>query len=400
MDETPAHARSLRIGHILNEPFGLDSANGVQQVAYCLSRAQSDLGQSVVVFSRESGIHILAAAAGPPPVSRGAGVTRSRSLRQALLSSYFDRSMFEDVCAWQPDVVHFHSVHIPENVALAAHLARVGVPYCVTVHGGLFHAALRRNRLRKVAFNALFERRYLNGAHFIHAVSPQEVDVIRRHGVNRPIVVVPNGVPPDANDVATRPDVLYEIDPRLRNRRIFMFVGRLDPWQKGLDLLMEAFARAALPDAALVLVGPDFRGSRHALETLAARLEIADRVLFTGPAFNEHRANLMAAAEVFVHPSRWEGLSLSVLMAAAAGKACLISRDADPFGELERAQAAIIVEPTVPSIVAGLERVGIIGAEALQALGANAREVVERHFTWPMIAGRVVEAYRRALAHT
>ena len=44
--------------------------------------------------------------------------------------------------------------------------------------------------------------------------------------------------------------------PWLRGRQVFMFIGRLDPWQKGLDLLIEAFARAALRDAAaLVLVG-------------------------------------------------------------------------------------------------------------------------------------------------
>ena len=80
------------------------------------------------------------------------------------------------------------------------------------------------------------------------------------------------------------------------------------------------------------------------LEALAGRLGVSQQVVFTGPAFGEDRANLFAAADVFVHPSRWEGVSLSVLAAAAAGKPCLITREADPLGQLERAEAAIVVD--------------------------------------------------------
>src|SRR4029453_12480057 len=153
---------------------------------------------------------------------------------------------------------------------LAAHLGRAGIPYCVTVHGGLFRTALRRGRLKKTLFKWLFERRYLNDAQFIHAVSPHETDAIRRHGVDRPIVVVPNGLPPDTNVQALRPDALYLENLWLRDRKVFMFIGRLDLWQKGLDLLIEAFADAGLRDAALVLVGPDYRGSRPRVGKLSA----------------------------------------------------------------------------------------------------------------------------------
>ncbi len=359
---------------------------------------QDEIGESVAVFSREGGVHVLGGSAeATPRISGTVRAVGGRSLRQRFLSRYFEQSLADDVLAWRPEIVHFHSVHIPQNVALAAHLRRAGVPYCVTVHGGLFRAALRRGRLKKTVFHLLFERQYLNEARFIHAVSPHETEVIRRHGVDRSIVVVPNGLPPDANVRASRPDALYAQWPWLRDRRVFMFIGRLDPWQKGLDLLIEAFAHAGLREACLVLVGPDCRGSRRTLERLADRLGISSHVVFTGPAFGEDRANLLAAANVFVHPSRWEGLSLSVLAAAAAGKPCLITRDADPLGELERSQAAVVVEPTVSSIVAGLRRAGALSGHELQMMGARARRVAEAHFTWPSIAGRLVEAYRNAL---
>jgi glycosyltransferase involved in cell wall biosynthesis len=389
----------LRIAHITNEAFGVETANGVQQAVYCLARAQAEMGESVVVFSRDDhAVNVLNDdAESRPRTPRSVIPASSVSLRQRTLSRHFEQTLAEDVLAWHPDIVHFHSVHIPQNVALAAYLGRVGIAYCVTVHGALFPAARRRGWLKKTLFNLFFERRYLNEARFIHALNPQETEVIRRCGVNRPIVVVPNGLPPDTNVLALRPDALYAEHPWLRDQRVFMFVGRLDLWQKGLDLLMKAFACAGLSDASLVLVGPDYRGSRRALATRAERLGISPRVVFIEPAFGQERANLFAAADVFVHPSRWEGVSLSVLAASAAGKACLITREADPLGELERAQAAVIVETSVSSIAKGLRQAANLSRQELHIMGTRARRVAESHFTWPSIAAALVDAYRRGL---
>ena len=389
----------LRIVHVTNEAFGLETANGVQHAAYCLAGAQAGSGESVVMFTRDDhavhvfGEHLESRRRPPERILPRSG----HSLRERLLSRHFEHVLAADILAWQPDIVHFHSVHIPQNVALAAHLRRAGIPYCVTVHAGLFRAALRRRRLKKAVFNLFFERRYLNEAQFIHALSPQESEVIRRHGVKRPVVVVPNGLPPDVDVPASQPDALYASLPWLRDQQVFMFIGRLDSWQKGLDLLVNAFAHAGLRSAALVLVGPDYRGSRRALTTLIDRLGISSRVVFVDAAFGPDRANLFAAADVFVHPSRWEGVSLSVLAAAAAGKACLITREADPLGELERAQAAIIVEASVSSVAEGLKRATALGRQELEIIGARARGVAYAHFTWPTIAGTLIDAYRVAL---
>jgi glycosyltransferase involved in cell wall biosynthesis len=248
----------LRIAHVINEPFGLQTANGVQHAVYCLARAQSQLGESVAVFSRDDhAVHIVSDDTGPPRHNHISGDRAGRSVRDWLLSGYFERSLADDILAWTPDIVHFHSVHVPQNVALAPYLRRAGVPYCVTVHGALFRPALRRRRLKKAVFNLLFERHYLNEAQFIHALTAHEREALRQYGIKRPVVVVPNGLPPGTDVRPSRPDVLYASRPRLRHRQVFMFIGRMDAWQKGLDLLVEAFAAAALHDAALVLVGPD-----------------------------------------------------------------------------------------------------------------------------------------------
>ena len=387
----------MRIVHVTNEPFGVEMASGVQHAVFCLAQAQVEMGDSVTVFTRDdNAIHVLGAHDSPAP-NRLLVRVGDRSLRERFLSRHFEPKLTEDVLASRPDIVHFHSIHIPENVVLAACLRRAGVPYCVTVHGGLFRPALRRRWLKKALFNVCFERRYLNEAQFIHALSPQEADIVRQHGVRRPIVTIPNGLPPDANMCATRRDALCAEYSWLQGRRVFMFLGRLDPWQKGLDLLLKAFAQARLTDAALVIVGPDDRATHRRLATIADRLGISADVLFRGAAFGQERANLLAAADIFVHPSRWEGVSLSVLAAAAAGRACLITRAADPLGALEAAQAAIIADANVESIAAALTRAHAASVDDLHAMGERARGVAEAQFTWPAVAATLHHAYRAAL---
>jgi glycosyltransferase involved in cell wall biosynthesis len=185
--------------------------------------------------------------------------------------------------------------------------------------------------------------------------------------------------------------------PWLRDRQVFMFIGRLDAWQKGLDLLIQAFARAGLRDAALVLVGPDYRGSRRVLQTLAARLGILSNVVFLEAVFGEDRANMLAAADVFVHPSRWEGVSLSVLTAAAAGKPCVITPAADPLGRLEHEQAAVIVQADVSNMTQGLIRATALGSEGLRQMGLRARNVAAAYPTWDSIAVKMVADIRNLL---
>ena len=387
----------IRIAHVTNEAFGFDTANGVQHMVYALAHAQADLGESVAVFSRDDqAVNVLRSDAEAPARATVVGDAPPAWLRQRVLSRYLEERLSQQVLMWQPHIVHFHSVHIPENVALADQLVRRAIPYCVTVHGALFHHALQRHRIKKAVFDRLFERRYLNDARFVHALSPREAEVLRRHGVARPIMIVPNGLPPAADWPASRPDALYADHPALRDRRIFMFIGRLDAWQKGLDLLIEAFARARLRGAALVLIGSDYRGSRRALTSLAERRGVAGDVAFLDAAFGQDRANLFAGADLFVHPSRWEGVSLSVLAAAAAARPCLVTREADPLGELERAGAAFVVEAEIGSIADGLKRAAALGRQELRDMGERGQRAAVARFSWPSIARELAEAYRCA----
>jgi glycosyltransferase involved in cell wall biosynthesis len=207
--------------------------------------------------------------------------------------------------------------------------------------------------------------------------------------------LVPGGI--DASTVPRDLDrgALAARHPMLRGRRIFLLLGRLDPAQKGLDLLVRAFAAARLDEAALVLVGPDFRRGRPWLERLLARLQPSAPVVLLDAVYGRERFEVVAGADVFVHTARWEGMPNAVLEAAAMALPCLLTPPADPLGRLSQGGGAISVEPQVGSIAEGLRRMCRATPEDLRRMGARARDLVVSEFLWPRTAHVLAEAYAR-----
>jgi glycosyltransferase involved in cell wall biosynthesis len=121
---------------------------------------------------------------------------------------------------------------------------------------------------------------------------------------------------------------------------------------------------------------------RERLAALAAEGGIAERVHLLG--FRSDVANLLAAAEVFVMPSWWEGLPLALLEAMFAGNA-IVASDVSGIPEaIPGPEYGILVPPRdAPALTAALADVlrdGTLRARLGQAAQARAREVfsVER----------------------
>jgi glycosyltransferase involved in cell wall biosynthesis len=105
---------------------------------------------------------------------------------------------------------------------------------------------------------------------------------------------------------------------RFQKRPVVLTVARLDQ-QKGLTTLLTAAAQ--LPEAIFVLVGDG--PERTALQAICQSLGLEERVIFAG--FRSDIPNWLAHCDLFVLPSLYEGLSLSILEAMAAGKPVIAS---------------------------------------------------------------------------
>ena len=177
-----------------------------------------------------------------------------------------------------------------------------------------------------------------------------------------------------------------------RNGRPVVLTVARHHGQKGLPTLLEA--AAAVPGADFVLAGdgPD-RGS---LESRAAALDLGERVRFLGA--RSDVPELLAGCDVFALPSLYEGSSLAVLEAMAAGTA-ILSTDIEGTNELiESGRNGVLVPPGDPDAMAR-ELARLAGDPSLRAaLGAAAKADAESRFGRDQMAARVAGIYTEALA--
>lgn len=290
------------------------------------------------------------------------------------------------------DLLHLHSVFIPDNVSVAS---LAGVPYVLTPNGGYSPEVLHgRSRLAKAAWMRVRERSYVRNAGLIHAVAPRELDQLRATFGTDALLFAPNAI--EIPRGSGRPE---DIRPSPRKRIVFL--GRLAVDHKGLDILLKGFSRLVNdePDAEheLVIAGPDYRSGRVSLETLAGALLPAGSVIFPGPVFGRDKDDLLRSATVFVHTSRWEGLPFAVLEALASGCPVLITPATNLAEFVEGFGAGVVVEGTPEGVQGGLRAILEAPPERYRAMAVAAERLASERFTWPAVAGQIAAAYRSLL---
>lgn len=173
-------------------------------------------------------------------------------------------------------------------------------------------------------------------------------------------------VPEEKLKLLSNPIAVPEISEKAGQQEPrFVTVARL-VHQKGIDLLLAAFASIAheVPGWTLHIAGDG--PLRPDLIAQAERLGIADRVTFHGHVKNP--VALLQSCRVFVLPSRFEGMPNALLEAMACGLAPIVT-DASP-GPLE------CVRPNESGLVVESENAPAIGAAMLNL--ARNDELIDR----------------------
>ncbi|MGY1710115.1 glycosyltransferase [Geodermatophilus sp. SYSU D00758] len=214
------------------------------------------------------------------------------------------------------------------------------------------------------------------------AMSEDLADVLRSRNPSAEVEVIPNGVAAEAFAVRA---------PRGAD---VVFLGRLEIAQKGLDVLLEAFAQVTdeLPGR-LVLAGdgPD----RRALEARAASLGVADRVHFLGRVDGEEKLRLLAGARVVAMPSRYETFGIVAAEALACGTP-VVAFEIPSLREVVVPGTGVLV-PAFDTAAFGRALVHLANdLDQVEVMGARGREVA-RQYDWDDVAARQEAFYLRAL---
>lgn len=286
------------------------------------------------------------------------------------------------------DLVHAH-LPIP---AVMARLAkrRAGVRWLVYTE----HNVPARYRLPTRTLNAVTYR--LNDA--VIAVSREvqaRVQPYVRRG--RPqLFTIPNAVDPDMFEgmVDTRDEICREFGfPH--DALIVVNVANLVA-KKGHRYLLAAAKRVVgrEPRTRFLLVGTGPLGRQLSVE--ARRYGLNGHVVFTG--FREDATRLMAAADVFVLSSLYEGLPVSLLEAMALGKSAVVTRVGGVPEVAVANETAVVVEAADEDALAA----GILDLlrdpARRQHIGASARRFVRQRYGMAQMVAAVEDVYRQVVA--
>jgi glycosyltransferase involved in cell wall biosynthesis len=218
-----------------------------------------------------------------------------------------------------------------------------------------------------------------------HVVAEAQAERLR----DARMVTIPNAVsivPPlsAAERLAVRAEL--SDDP---TAPLLIAVGRLTA-QKGYGDLLGAFATVLRehPGAVLLIAG---RGDQQ--EQLAAQVEalgLGGRARLLGARSDVPR--LLAASDLYVSSSHWEGLPIAVLEAMSAGLPVVATRVGD-MPHVVPESTGIVVEPRQPAALA--EAIGQLlrDPERLRQSGAAARAHILTHYSPELWVQRLLELY-------
>jgi glycosyltransferase involved in cell wall biosynthesis len=193
---------------------------------------------------------------------------------------------------------------------------------------------------------------------------------------------LPNGVKTVRFEGITRPEA-GNTPPTI------VFVGRLVP-EKGLDSLLHAWATARRPGWRLRLVGGG--GEDGALRALVATLGVADSVDLPGPSDAVERE--LASADIGILPSRFEGLSNTLLEYMAAGLPVIATRISGSEDlVIPRRNGWLCDVDDVAGLAAALAEAMDLTPQTRRAMGDAARADVLAKASVPAVIAQLMPLY-------
>ena len=362
----------LRVAHLIES----DGPGGAERVVADLATHLQTCGAWNVVFLPADGEGWLARQL------EGSGVATEHFRLNTPFSPACARSLAAAFRRHGIDVAHSHEFSMAIYGAWASWLA--GVQHVITMHGSRYYAKRVRRRLAMRAAVACSGRTI--------AVSNNLADQLSEdlHVARSRIAAMANGVRREDRVMSTLRQEL-QLGPE---DRLLVSVGNLYP-VKGHRFLIDAAARLADRHSTLHLAICGRGDLFDALSAQAATLGLARRVHLLG--LRSDVAAVLAAADVFVHPSVSEGLPLALLEAMFAGRP-IVASDVGEIGvALSGGTAGMLVPPgDVEGLASALDRV-LCDPELAASLGRRAQRRAIDEYGVAQMVRRYVAVYKDVL---
>lgn len=381
----------MRLLHVVPTYFPATRYGGPIFAVHGLCRALAARGHTVEVFTTSiDGAENSAVPHGEPVMLDGVKVRyfASHVLRRLAFAPALARDLRREMPG--TDLVHLHSVFLWPTWAAARRARKHRVPYLISPRGMLVKKLIeQRHRRLKTAWIGVVEQANLENAAAVHVTSAAEAAELQKFGFRlRRVAMVPNGV--DAPAAASVGEPAADVEALTREQPLILFFGRLS-WVKGLDRLLQGFARSRA--GTLAIIGTDYDHLAPRLLRLAANLDIASRVrLLPRTVTGADKEAVFAAARALVLPSHSESFGNAVLEAMQRGLPAIVTRDVGAADIVRAAGGGLVVDGTPAALGEAIEQLAADPSLA-RAMGEAGRRYVQEHCGWANVAAEMEAVY-------
>lgn len=380
----------MEVIHIILGKANPERMNGVNKVVFGMASEQMHFGEKVIVWGiakdllknykeRNFETQLFLKSKNPFKIPS--------ELKKAILEKK-DTAVF-----------HFHGGWIPIYFSLSNFLQKHAIPFVLTPHGAYNIIAMQKSFWLKKIYFRFLEKKVLEKAAKIHCLGQSEITGLNSFYTSDKVVLLPYGYELNGTQ-KTEAKQVYDMqisfaakkqwmsDIQNKEELIFGFIGRLDIYTKGLDELILGFERFVKtnPNSKLWIIGDS--NQKDFLLQMIADKELTDKIIFFGSKFGKHKETLLQNIDVFVHPSRNEGLPTSVIEAAGFGKPCIVSSATNIGTLIETYNAGKMIEDVSSKKIekAMLEMYQLSQKpEAFISMRYNAIRMIKENFNWNKI---------------
>ena len=249
----------------------------------------------------------------------------------------------------KPDIVVFEGFYSGMSELIISIQCRLlNIPYVIVPRCSLTKEARNNNSwLKKKIAHFIFYDSFISHAASIQYLTHKEYED-SKDCPNNVHFILPNGAQiPDETKLSFSKKSIKAI-----------FIGRIDIYHKGIDLLIEACRLRAdqlrSNGFALTIYGPKFKDYCQTKE-LIAKANLSDIIKLGGEVLGERKKRAILDADLFILTSRFEGHPMGLIEALSYGLPCLITSGTNIATEVFNAKCGFVSDTSVEGIVSSLD---------------------------------------------
>lgn len=294
---------------------------------------------------------------------------------------------------WKPDIIHFQWLPLPVVDTFFLPRLRNLAPLILTVHDTQpFHGS-PSSRVQLLGLSKAIH----SFDHYIVHTRYSREQLIKGLGVQEEasISVIPHGVFDYYKTIWSNCGKIEKVK-WADAKKTLLFFGVIKPY-KGLDLLIEAFARLSekVRNETCLLIAGYPRVSIKPLQDLAKKLGISEHIVWDLRFIPEREvANIFESASVVILPYRRIDQSGVLMTALAFGKPIIATRVGGFSEIIENGVHGYLVEPgDVQGLANAMEKI-LSYPDIAHKMGEAVRKLVSTELSWNAIAQKTVQLYR------